>query len=306
MKVLDLFSGIGGFSLGLERAGMQTIAFCEIEPFCRAVLAKHWPGVPSYDDVRAVTAARLGAAGLVPDLICGGFPCQDISVAGKGVGLTGERSGLWFEYLRIIDETRPRWVIIENVPALRSRGLDTVLGGIAALGYDAEWHLIPASAIGAPHQRDRVWILAYPPLGGWREHGHERGQVGDAGAGQPADGGEDVAHGSSQGLPSPQQPQWREPVVSVADIRRAASERRWGRVAPGLGGETDGVRRWVDGTRPIEHWEGNTPRTVGRGFPERRPRLKAIGNSVVPQIPELIGRAIMRREAELAETRHAA
>ena len=104
----------------------------------------------------------------------------------------------------------------------------------------------------------------------------------------------------------PQQPQWREPVVSVADIRRAASERRWGRVAPGMGGETDGVRRWVDGTRPIEQWEGNTPRTVGRGFPERRPRLKAIGNSVVPQIPELIGRAIMRREAELAETRHAA
>ena len=115
MNVLDLFSGIGGFSLGLERAGMKTVAFCEIEPFCRAVLAKHWPGVPIYEDVRSLTGAGLASAGIVPDAICGGFPCQDISIAGKGAGLDGERSGLWHEYRRLIAEIRPRWVIIENV-----------------------------------------------------------------------------------------------------------------------------------------------------------------------------------------------
>jgi DNA (cytosine-5)-methyltransferase 1 len=331
LQVLDLFSGIGGFSLGLERAGMTTAAFCEIEPFCRAVLAKHWPGVPIYDDVRTLTGERLAADGISVDVICGGFPCQDISLAGRGAGLSGERSGLWFEYRRVIEEVAPRWVIIENVPALRTRGLDVVLGGLAEIGYDAEWHLIPASAIGAPHQRDRVWILAYSAFGGWREHGHERGQACDTGAGQPTDCGsdvayrdgvrceplpvrqfhdpkhhtepcrEDVANAGRAGLPGAECAGWGEPVVSASDIRRAASECRWGRAAPGLGGEADGVRRWVDGTRPLEPWEGNTPRTVGRGFPNRRPRLKALGNSVVPQIPELIGRAILQ-----AEARHAA
>src|SRR5512139_2412547 len=114
LRVLDLFSGIGGFSLGLERAGMRTVAFCEIDPFCRRVLAKHWPDVPCYDDVRTVTADRLRTDGIGPiDAICGGFPCQDISLAGKGAGLDGKRSGLWFEYARIIGELRPRYVIVE-------------------------------------------------------------------------------------------------------------------------------------------------------------------------------------------------
>lgn len=294
LRVLDLFSGIGGFSLGLERTGgFQTVAFCEIEPFQRAVLAKHWPEVPCYDDVRTLTATRLRADGIVPDAICGGFPCQDISIAGRGAGLAGERSGLWREYARLIEETQPQWVIIENVPALRTRGLDEVLGTISSLGYDAEWHLIPASAIGAAHQRDRVWIVAYPARGGRREHGDVGSQVGNESTGQFAIGGQDVAYASSAGLPGSEQSEGREPVISAADIWRSASERRWGRAAPGLDGEADGVRRWVDGTRPLEAWEGNTPRVVGRGFPNRRPRLKAIGNSVVPQIPELIGRAIL-------------
>jgi DNA (cytosine-5)-methyltransferase 1 len=163
LRVLDIFSGIGGFSLGLERtSGFQTVAFCEIEPFPRRVLTKHWPGVPIYEDVRTLTAQRLAADGLFRiDVICGGFPCQDLSIGGKGKGLSGERSGLWFEYLRLVAELRPKWVIIENVAALRSRGLDTVLRGVAEVGYDAEWHCIPASAIGAPHERDRVWVVAY-------------------------------------------------------------------------------------------------------------------------------------------------
>lgn len=329
MKVLDLFSGIGGFSLGLERVGMTTVAFCEIEPFPRAVLAKHWPGVPIYDDVRTLTAARLAADGIVPDVICGGFPCQDISVAGKGAGLDGERSGLWHEYRRLIGEVRPRFVIIENVAALRNRGLDTVLGGLSALGYDAEWHVVSAAAIGAPHIRERVWVLgypardgggrarfgiehdgarsrgaieqrtdggedvAYPASGGRREHGHERGQVGDAGTGQSADCGSPLANGSGAGLSSPERPERREPLISSADIRRAASERRWGRVEPDMDGKIDGLPARLDRTRPVEAWEGNTPRTVGKGSPNRRPRLIGLGNSVVPQIPELIGRAIM-------------
>src|SRR3954469_20173895 len=134
MRVLDLFSGIGGFSLGLERAGMRTVAFCEIEPYCRAVLAKHWPHVPCYTDIRELTAARLAADGIGVDVICGGFPCQDISVAGKGAGLAGERSGLWFEYARLIGEIRPRYVVVENVAALLVRGMDDVLGSLATFG----------------------------------------------------------------------------------------------------------------------------------------------------------------------------
>jgi len=167
-RLLDLFSGIGGFSLGLERSGgFKTVAFCEVEPFCTKILNKHWPEVPVYGDVRELTAKRLAADGIGVDAICGGFPCQDISTAGKGAGIEGERSGLWSEYARLIGELRPRYVFVENVAALLGRGLDRVLGDLAALGYDAEWHCIPASAVGAPHQRDRIWIMAHSRRGSW-------------------------------------------------------------------------------------------------------------------------------------------
>jgi DNA (cytosine-5)-methyltransferase 1 len=163
LKVLSLFAGIGGFDLGLERTGgFETVAFCEIEPFAVRVLNKHWPKVPVYGDVRELTADRLGADGIGVDIICGGFPCQDISVAGDGLGLAGERSGLWREYARLIREIRPSYVIVENVAALLCRGLGDVLGDLAASGYDAEWDCIPAAGVGAPHLRDRVWIVAYP------------------------------------------------------------------------------------------------------------------------------------------------
>src|SRR5690349_11846139 len=137
LKLLDLFSGIGGFSLGLERTGgFDTVAFCEVEPFCQRVLAKHWPKVPCYDDIRTLTAARLAADGIAVDAICGGFPCQDISAAGKGAGIEGERSGLWTEYARLIGELRPRLVFVENVRALLARGMDKVCGDLASIGYD--------------------------------------------------------------------------------------------------------------------------------------------------------------------------
>jgi DNA (cytosine-5)-methyltransferase 1 len=158
LSVGSLFAGIGGFDLGFERVGMHTRWQVEQSEFCRAVLAQHFPDARRYDDV-----CTVGAHNLEPvDLICGGFPCQDLSYAGLGAGLEGERSGLWSEYARIVGELRPRYVVVENVSALLARGLGTVLADLAALGYDAEWDCLPASAVGAPHQRDRIWLVAYP------------------------------------------------------------------------------------------------------------------------------------------------
>jgi DNA (cytosine-5)-methyltransferase 1 len=170
LRVLDLFSGIGGFSLGLERTGgFETVAFCEIEEFPRKVLRKHWPEVPIYEDVRTLTADVLERDGIAVDVITGGFPCQDISTAGKQAGIgEGTRSGLWSEIVRLTRELSPRYVIVENVANLLSgpsekRGgwFGRVLGDLAECGYDAEWENIPASALGAPHRRERVWIVAY-------------------------------------------------------------------------------------------------------------------------------------------------
>lgn len=169
-RVLDLFSGIGGFSLGLERTGgFETVAFCEIDPHARRVLKEHWPDVPCFEDVRTVTRTQLAEANIYPDFICGGFPCQDISVANTdAAGLAGARSGLFWEVHRLIGELRPQGVLLENVAALLDRGLGDVLGALAAIGYDAEWHCIPAAHVGAPHRRDRIWILANPSDAGWQ------------------------------------------------------------------------------------------------------------------------------------------
>lgn len=162
-RLLDLFSGIGGFSLGLERTGgFKTVAFCEYDREAQATLRARYPGIPIYDDVRQLTADQLRADGLRPNAICGGFPCQDVSLAGGGAGLAGARSGLWSEYSRLVDELRPEVVVVENVAALLGRGIGRVLGDLASLGYDAEWHCIPASYAGARQIRDRVWIVAYP------------------------------------------------------------------------------------------------------------------------------------------------
>ncbi len=234
MKVLDLFSGIGGFSLGLERAGMTTVAFCEIDPFCRRVLARHWPDVPCFEDVTKLRGSDVRAI----DVICGGFPCQDISHAGKGAGIDGTRSGLWKEYARIIGEVRPRYVIVENVAALLGRGLGRVLGDLSALGYDAEWHCISAADVGAPHERERIWIIAYTHGARFQERLVFTGVPGEA---RCNDDGQDASLGS------------------------------WWAVEPDL------VR-------------------VAHGVPQRVDRLRALGNAVVPQIPEIIGRAILEAE----------
>lgn len=159
MTVLDLFSGIGGFSLGLERAGMRTIAFCEIEEFPRRVLRKHWPNVPIFEDVRKLHATDLPEN---PDIICGGFPCQNIARCGRREGLEGEKSGLWAEIYRLVCDIRPKYVLLENSTGLTKHGLDVVCKDLAEIGYDTEWDCLPAYAFGAPHIRDRIYLLAYP------------------------------------------------------------------------------------------------------------------------------------------------
>jgi DNA (cytosine-5)-methyltransferase 1 len=275
VNVLDLFSGIGGFSLGLERAGMRTVAFCEREPYARAVLAKHWPGVPCYTDVCDLTAARLVADGIRVDAICGGFPCTDISTAGRGAGIDGEQSGLWREYARLVGELRPRYVLVENVAALLARGLERVLGDLATLGYDAEWHCIPASYIGAPHRRDRIWVVAYP-------------------SSQPGYGGEDYPGERMEAQSQPEPRDRRGP----ADVAYAIGQRQPGSWEPidASHPEAGAIGKAVDalhgGFRSVWAVEPDVGR-VADGIRSRVDRLRCLGNSVVPQIPEMLGHAIM-------------
>lgn len=286
MKILDLFSGIGGFSLGLERAGMQTVAFCEVDPVCRQVLKKHWPDVPIFEDVKTLSVKDIHDT---IDVICGGFPCQDISFAGKGAGLAGERSGLWYEYHRLIEEIHPRYVIIENVAALRSRGLDEVLRCLSALGYDAEWHCIPAKAVGAPHQRDRIWIMAYPNNSGSRTPENDPNAV----RSQIIQGWENESLSWSSGCSQ---------TLANAEQQGSQGRLHWWAHAEQQG-ELGYLGRCssMDG-QPIENWWAVEP-AVGRvanGVSGRTHRLKQLGNAVVPQIPELIGRAILGYENTLA------
>jgi DNA (cytosine-5)-methyltransferase 1 len=323
LRVLSLFAGIGGFDLGLERTGgFKTVAFCEIDPFCRRVLAKHWPGVPIYDDVRELTAERLKTDGIAVDVICGGFPCQDISEAGKGLGLAGERSGLWSEIARLAGEIRPSFIIVENVAALLSRGLGTVLGDLASLGYDAEWHCIPAAAVGAPHRRDRIWIIAYPHADGGRlrEHGQRnRGAARGLGTSQRSDADglcANVADAECSGRrePSSQAETARQPLRSTVGQEGASVAGSGGEVVAfthgsrheGAGCELPRGRPVLTGSALQDFGQWETEPAVGRvadGIPNWSHRIRALGNAVVPQIPELIGRAIL---ASLAEQKDAA
>ena len=263
MNVLDLFSGIGGFSIGLERAGMQTVAFCEIDAHARKVLNKRWPSIPVFTDVTTLTKEQINDQ---IDVLAGGFPCQDISTAGRGAGLSGSRSGLWFEFHRLINEIRPRYAIIENVAALRRRGLGEVLRSLAEIGYDAEWHCIPASALGAPHQRDRIWIIAYlANTSSGRRSGQREWQMEQQGRTETVGAGSAMAD-----------------TYSAHSEGSRLSSRAYAQYADIVG------KGW---------WEAEP--TVGRvanGLPGQSHRLKQLGNAVVPQIPELIGRAIMEYE----------
>lgn len=159
MIVGSLFSGIGGIDLGLQRAGFETVWFVENNEFCQKVLAKHWPNVPCYGNIQKVDFNGLEKV----DVLAGGFPCQDISIAGKGVGINGERSGLWKEFARAIRTIRPRYAFIENVSMLARKGLNVVLADLAQAGYNAEWLDLRASDFGALHKRERIFIIAHLP-----------------------------------------------------------------------------------------------------------------------------------------------
>jgi DNA (cytosine-5)-methyltransferase 1 len=281
LTIGSLFSGIGGLELGLERAGLGPVVWqVEREPYCQAVLAKHWPDAARYDDV-----CTVGAHNLTPvDVICGGFPCQDISQAGKRVGIGGERSGLWSEYARILRELRPRYAVVENVSDLLVRGFDVVLGDLAEIGYDAEWDCLPASAVGAPHRRDRVFLLAYP--------------VGAPGRPETriADGGDwsaalRVGTAESRGRRRDVANAPGKRLEGWPTIRHEVDAPR-GRLLPARHGESRGAEQWA--TEP----------DVGRlvdGVPARlvRPTLAALGNAVVPQVAEVVGRLIVARERAL-------
>lgn len=212
---------------------------------CQQVLKRHWPGVLIYGDVKGLTYERLKADGISEiDIIAGSFPCQDISLAGKGVGIKGTRSGLWSEFARLIGEIRPQYTIVENVSALLGRGLSRVLGDLSEVGYDAEWHCISASTISAPHNRDRVWIIAYPTSKRW-VFSEIQQQI------------------SVESTPKLFQPSSFKLLFDAAK---------------------------------------NPPKPDGRnlrgdnGISQAMDRLKQLGNAVVPQIPEIIGRAIMEVE----------
>lgn len=235
MKVLSMFSGCGALDLGLQRAGFETVAFCENSPAASAILARHWPYVPNLGDVTAANFNMTDA-----DMIAAGFPCQDLSNAGLRAGLAGSRSGLFWQIIRAIRVVRPKVVLLENVAALHNRGLGEVLGALAALDYDAVVHCIPASHVGAPHNRDRTWIVAHAIGCEWRQESYGRA-LGRMGREQ-------------QSVP------W---------------DRDWQSALREFLGMDDGTAYRVD-------------------------RLDMIRNAVVPQIPELIGNAILLAMAEVA------
>ena len=262
MRVLDLFSGIGGFSLGLERAGMTTVAFCEFDPFCRSVLAKHWPLVPIHEDIRELDGHTYRGS---VELVAGGFPCQPFSVAGKKKGKADDRH-LWPEMFRVIAQSRPCWVVGENVPGIIGLGLDEVLSDLESEGYACSTFILPACAVDAPHRRDRVWVVAHAdrkiePAGSLDEREMARQLVADAES-------QRVERHASAGI---------EKSHPSTGPRVPRCDRAGGRAAV---------------------WEPESGMgRVADGIPHRVDRLRALGNAVVPQLVEEIGRLILACEA---------
>jgi DNA (cytosine-5)-methyltransferase 1 len=289
----SLFTGIGALDLGLERAGMRVVWQVEVDPFCRGILERHWPDLPRQGDVRLCDDGWFAPV----DLVAGGFPCQPVSCAGRGRGEADPR-WLWPEFARVVRAVRPRWVLVENVPTLRTRGADRVLGDLEAAGYACWPCVVGARHVGAPHRRDRIWIV---------------GRLADA-AGERTRKSDDAAdsvlgpHGRTAWETA-----WESPLSRGDDVAGLDADRREARRLGGVpGGErttwrndADGCHQWP--TRPGEpqrDWE--PPRTVesrlGRGAYGSagrldammwQQRLKALGNAVVPQVVEAIGRAIL-------------
>jgi DNA (cytosine-5)-methyltransferase 1 len=257
LKALDLFSGLGGFSLGLDRAGIETSAFCEIDPRCVAVIKHHWQNTHVFGDVKNLNKNELlKKIKQLPDLICGGYPCTGHSVAGKKKGFENESSSLWREYHRLAGEIKPRYCIIENSHNLRSTGLAEILKAFDEIGYHAEFSIISAYSIGAPHQRERIFIVF------WR-----------------AD------------IPYPNPFRYWEADPKKAETSQGWwSKRRFKRnpVFGKIPQAGSGVLQLADG--------------VSRILVEvEEYKIAMLGNALIPQIPELIGRALVEHEESLNE-----
>lgn len=273
LRVLDLFAGVGGFSLALENiGGFETAAFCEIDKHAQAVLKQHWPRVPVFEDVKLLNGKALKNI----DVICGGFPCQDISTAGKQKGIKdGTRSGLWFEYKRLIQEIGPRWVIIENVRNLLSNGFATVVKDLSEIGYDCAWEVVSARSVGAPHFRERIWIVAYPNGQQIREqsrriqweNGRDSILTGNIGQARKIAHSDDFRFWPTFATEEEKQQWWTEATAKFRD--------RWN-VMPDVCRVDDGISKELDKIRAQ--------------------RIKQLGNAVVPAIVEIIGKQILKHE----------
>lgn len=283
MKVFDLFSGIGCFTLGLERAGMTTVGFCEIDPFCRAVLKKNFPHIPCIPNIKDLMLYPNAV-----DVLCGGFPCQDISVAGYKKGINANRSGLWTEFRRLINECKPKYAIIENVANLRSNGLTRVLQDLWKIGYCAEWKIISAAEMGAPHLRERAWIVAYPESA---RLSRQRRAVGNEAA-QPLFVFGDDFKGA---LPyADYYGRW------FAATTAQEKSKWWAKAWSSLGHWRSPMPKFrrVDDGRTKELDSNN--KIIQDAYEcERKERVKSLGNALIPQIAEAIGKQILKRASAL-------
>jgi len=281
LKHLDLFSGIGGFSLGLESCGLaETVAFCDYDPYCQKILKKHWKDVPIYNDVKELTYEKLKADGIDKiEILTGGYPCQPFSVAGKQRAEKDPRH-LWPEMFRLIKECRPTWIIGENVGGHIKLGLDTVLSDLESEGYSTRTFSISASSIGANHKRERIWIMANSNSNDGRTRNSS----------EPQERQTRVEHGSSSTRQFIEKS--NSYVANTESSNRYEYEinREHGKV------KTQEIFRNRSGLPRESTWWSLEPE-VGRvayGIPNRMDRLKSLGNSVVPQIPYLLGLSIMR------------
>ncbi len=312
VRVLDLFSGIGGFAVAFEAAGAETVAFSEVSPGASIMLQRLWPDVPNLGDVRGIrgedVVRRFGAV----DVLCGGFPCQDISAAGKGAGIEGHRSGLWFEMLRLVRELRPAWVLAENVPALRTRGSDVVLAGLEEAGYTARAIVVGAWAVGAPHRRDRVWIVANRETSRWTDERHWRSEGsrtrcnGEVGVTRLADSERDRPQGAEHALDREGAPGVGRRLADARwPSRPGEAQHEWEEprtVEPSVGCAVDGVstelvRRVVELTSwdssRAEAWAIRNKVRLENAL--RKEALKALGNSIVPQVAAPLARFIVEQ-----------
>ena len=247
----------------------------EIDPWARQVLAKHWPNVERHDDIKTWPKPDTERV----DVICGGFPCQDISTAGKGAGLAGARSGLFYEAMRVVRDLEPRYVLLENVAALLVRGMDAVLGELAQVGFDAVWHCVTASSVGAPHRRDRVFIIGYRPealadtKGGLLSgiNGRPESGIRFAECRQAVADTDDTGVGASTSKTFPH--------------REETDERR--QKQPQF--ESSGSSADFRGFWAAEPAVGR----VAHGVPRRVDRLRGLGNAVVPQVAQSVGEMLL-------------